>query len=398
MRVTSKRQIVYRAFLLSLLLSLLLSAGATAASESATNGSWQRIHSAVLDEDREYRVELPASYGWAKDRRYPVLYVLDGKAHFAHTAGSVGFLAARGEIPETIVVAVASTVRIRDFTQTDWATAWVGGGGADNFKRFLSTELLPAIDRSYRTDGFRVLSGHSAGGQFALYCLTSEPALFRAYLALSPSLDWDDNLPQRSLEKSFESTRSLPAFLYVARSDDSGRALADYERLVQTLETKSPPGFRWRSQAFPDETHSSVPLLAQIDALRRLYSGYRFHDDLLEKGLPFAEQHFENVSKVVGWPLGIPEEVMNRLGHAALEAGKTSEAIAMFERNVAANPSSARAFDSLADAHAQAEQWQDAARAANRAVELARELAHPKLSDFIEQAEKMNSRVKGTSE
>ena len=141
-----------------------------------------------------------------------------------------------------IVVAVDSTVRIRDFTQTDWATHWIGGGGAGNFKRFLSAELIPEIDEAYRTDGFRALSGHSAGGQFVLYCLTSEPSLFRAYLAISPSLDWDDNLPQRSLEQSFKETRELKGFLYVARSDDAGRALADYERLVQTLKDLSPEG------------------------------------------------------------------------------------------------------------------------------------------------------------
>ena len=170
------------------------------------------------NEDRDYRVSLPESYGWAKDRRYPVLFVLDGQTHFLHAAGSVGYLARQGEIPEMIVVAIDSTVRVRDFTQTDWPSVWVGGGGAGNFKRFLSTELIPEVDRTYRTDGFRVLSGHSAGGQFALYCLTSDPSLFRAYFAISPSLDWDDNLPQRSLEQSLKATRELKAFLYVARS------------------------------------------------------------------------------------------------------------------------------------------------------------------------------------
>src|SRR3954470_12724648 len=96
------------------------------------------------------------------------LYVLDGKDHFFHTAGSAGYLAEQGEIPEMIVVAIGSTVRVRDFTQTDWPAGWIGGGGAGNFKRFLSAELIPKVDRTYRTDGFRVLSGHSAGGQFAL--------------------------------------------------------------------------------------------------------------------------------------------------------------------------------------------------------------------------------------
>jgi predicted alpha/beta superfamily hydrolase len=368
------------------------------ASEPVTVGHTQNIHSAVLNEDRQYQVYLPDSYGWAKDRRYPVLYVLDGKTHFVHTAASVGFLAAQGEIPEMIVVAIASTVRVRDFTQTDWPSAWVGGGGANNFKRFLSAELMPRINGDYRTDGFGILSGHSAGGQFVLYCLTSEPSLFNAYIALSPSLDWDDNLPQRSLQKSFESTPNLQAFLYVARSDDSGRALADYDDLVKTLETKSPEGFRWHSQAFPNETHVSIPLLAQIDALRHVYEGYRFQDDMLEKGFSFAQRHFENVSKTVGWPLAIPEGVINSLGYVALSEDKTQDAIALFKRNVEANPNSANAYDSLADGYAKAGEWKDAAVASDRAAALATECNHPNLPYFLEQAKKMTERLHRESE
>src|SRR5687767_722006 len=199
-----------RVLLLNLLLLCLTAASAA---QPVVIGQSHRLRSAVLNEERTYRVQLPDSYAWAKDRRYPVLYVLDGKTHFPHTSGSVGYLAAQGEIPEMIVVAIDSTVRIRDFTQSDWSTAWVGGGGAANFKRFLSSELIPHIERAYRASGFRVLAGHSAGGQFVLYCLTSEPSLFQAYFAFSPSLDWDDNLPQKSLAKSFESTRALKVFL-----------------------------------------------------------------------------------------------------------------------------------------------------------------------------------------
>lgn len=379
----------YRVIIFSL---LVLCAGAAGA-QPIVVGQSQRLRSTVLNEDRTYRVHLPASYAWAKDRRYPVLYVLDGQTHFQHTAGSAGYLAAQGEIPEMIVVAIDSTVRIRDFTQSDWSTAWVGGGGAANFKRFLSAELIPNVERAYRTDGFRVLAGHSAGGQFVLYCLTSEPALFHAYLAFSPSLDWDDNLPQKSLAKSFEPARSLKAFLYVARSDDSGRALADYERLVETLKVKSPEGFRWHSQAYPDETHGSIPLVAQIDALRRLYAGYRFHGDLLAKGLAFVEKHYADVSTTVGWPLPVPESVINELGYDALSAGKTDAAIALFKRNVQANPNSANAHDSLADAYEKAENWTEAAGAAQRAAALAVELDLPNRDYFAQHAAKMKARL-----
>jgi uncharacterized protein len=364
------------------------------AGEPIVIGEANRIHSVVLKEDRNYRVYLPKSYKWAKDRRYPVLYLLDGQTHFAHTAGSVGYLAAQGDIPEMIVVAIDSTVRVRDFTQTDWPSRWIGGGGADKFKQCLTTELIPEVERAYRADGFRVLCGHSAGGQFALYCLTSSPSLFQAYFALSPSLEWDDYLPQRSLEKSFKASHELKGFLYVACSDDKGQALAEYDRLVETLKTFAPRGFRWHSQPFPDETHGSIPLIGQIDALRHLYAGYRFHEDMVDRGFLFAQKHFEGVSKTLGRPVAIPEDVINSLGYAALAKQKTEDAIALFKRNVENNPNSANAFDSLADGYERAGMGKDAARASERAVELATEFQLPDRSAYIEHAKKMRERLK----
>ncbi len=64
----------------------LLGSAALRASEPVVIGQTERLHSAVLDEDRTYHVALPASYRWATDRRYPVLYVLDGAWHFQHAA------------------------------------------------------------------------------------------------------------------------------------------------------------------------------------------------------------------------------------------------------------------------------------------------------------------------
>ena len=375
----------------TLLLFLLLAIGANtfaASGEPVVIGHAHRIHSSMLDEDRHYRVALPASYGWAQDRRYPVLYLLDGQAHFVHGVAAVDYLAGQGEIPEMIVVALGSTNRVRDFTQSDWAEAWVGGGGAANFKRFLADELLPQIERNYRTDGFRVLSGHSAGGQFALYCLGSEPTLFKGYFALSPSLDWDHNLPQRSLDASLAAAKRTPAFLYFATSDDSGQALADDQALVATLQAHAPEGFRWKYQPFPDETHGSLPLLAQIDALRALYAGYRFHPDQARTGgLPAAEAHFQALSKLLDWPMPVPEGVLNEVGYAALSEGRTADAIAIFKRNTLQNPDSANAWDSLADGYVKASQWPDAIKASDQAVALANKHALPNRADFQRQAE-----------
>lgn len=357
-------------------------------------GQRHLIHSNILQEDRTYQIYLPESYNWASDRTYPVLYVLDGESNFLHSMGSVSFLSSKGEIPELIVVAITSTVRIRDFTQTDWPSMWIGGGGAQNFRRFLSEELIPTVEKYLRTNRYRILSGHSASGQFALYCLTSQPSLFNAYFAISSSLDWDNNLPQRSLEESFIKTDSLTSFLYVARSDDSGQPLADYLKLVETLELKSPKGFRWVSRAFPDETHGSIPLLAQIDALRQLYNGYRLHNDLLVKGITFAEKHFENVSKQIGYKIFVPEDIINNLGYEALEKGEVQDAILIFKRSTEQNPNSANAFDSIADAYEDAGMWNEAIKSSERAVDLAKKYNNSNLSYFIEHAKRIKDHSK----
>jgi uncharacterized protein len=379
---------------LTLFFSLCLVFVNTSVGEVVSIGESHRIHSSQVNENREYKVYLPGSYKWAQDKRYPVLYLLDGASHFFHTAAAVDFLSGQGEIPEMIVVAIASTVRVRDFTQTDWSSHWVGGGGANKFRAFLSKELIPEIDRTYRTQDFRVLFGHSAGGQFALYCLTSDPTLFQAYFALSPSLDWDDELPLRSLESYFSSTQTLKTFVYVGRGDDyaGGKALADFNKLAEIL-GKAPQGVRSQIRSFPEETHTTLPLLGQIDALRSLYSGWRLPDATLDKGLAAVQAHYEDLSKMLGRPVAVPENALNDLGYAALQKGKVKEAITLFQSNVDANPNSANAYDSLADGYLKDGQLLAAKRAADHSVQLARQWANPNLTGFKQKAKKIDQRL-----
>lgn len=353
------------------LLLVLLSCASARAAEPVAIGQLYQVHSAVLNEDRGYRVYLPTSYRWASNRRYPVLFLLDGQNRFGHTATSVDTLAGAGDIPEMIVIGIDSTQRTRDFTPTNWE-AIVGGGGADKFKRFLSTELIPAVEKGFRSNGYRILSGHSLGALFTLYCLSAEPALFQAYIAIAPTLEWDKNLAQRLLQKTFEADSTIKAFAYIARADDSGRPLADFEAVANTFKSKAPPGLRWQASAFADETHVSVPLLAQIEALRRLYLGYRFHPDNYAKGLAFAEEHFSRVSRVLGTPLPITEEALSGIADELLQS-KPQDALKLFQRNLDANPNSADAHLGMANALAKNGKWKDAAREADRAVALASE-------------------------
>ena len=351
------------------------------------------IASAVLGEARRVEVTLPASYAWATERRYPVLYLLDGQTHGAHAVASSQFLAAQGQLPELIVVSVHSTVRVRDFTQTDWPEGWIGGGGAAHFTRFLVTELVPRIERDYRAAPFRILAGHSASGQYVLHQLATEPATFHAYLALAPSLDWDGQLPIRELESALPRADRPARFVYFAYGDDFEQALAADLRLARALAAAAPGSLRAQVRAFPGETHSALPLLGVIDGLRALYAGYMLPEDLAAKGLAEVDAHYAALSTRLGTRVAAPEAALNEVGYQLLGSERVAEAIAVFERAARENPGSANAWDSLAEALGHGGRLDDALRASRRAVELATRFDLPDRASYEHNLSKLQQKT-----
>lgn len=326
------------------------------------------LASKTLGAERAFQVQLPDSYAHAARQRYPLLVVLDAQPQFEHVAGNVRFLANQGEIPELIVVGVASGKRVHDYTQTDWPQAWAGGGGAAKFKRFIADELLPSLARDYRVSGERLLLGHSAAGQFALHVLATEPALFDAYIVTSPSLDWDAGLPVRELEAGFRARERLPAFVYVAEDLSLGGVLTDQLALRRVLQTQAPRGLQAEVVAYPKERHASVVLPGAIDGLRARYLGHRLPPDdapvLAEisstRGIDALGLRFAQLAHT-GRSATIPEEAFIDVAEAHLRRGEVSAAVALLRRAVQAWPDSkdcrealAQALKKLADAPVQA--------------------------------------------
>jgi uncharacterized protein len=132
--------------------------------------------------------------------------------------------------------------------------------------------------------------------------------------------------------------------------------------------------------------------------LRSLYSGWRLPETALDKGLPAVQVHYEDVSKMLGRPVAIPENVINDLGYTALEQGKVKEAISLFQSNVDANPNSADAYDSLADGYLKDGQLLAAKGAEDRSVQIARRWANPNLASFERKATKIDQRLQAEME
>jgi predicted alpha/beta superfamily hydrolase len=81
------------------------------------------LYSKTLNEDRPFWVYLPQSYDSKvfAPKSYPVMYLLDGDAHFHSASGVVQFMSSGNlnhRVPEVIIVAVPNTKRAMDLTPT----------------------------------------------------------------------------------------------------------------------------------------------------------------------------------------------------------------------------------------------------------------------------------------
>lgn len=142
------------------------------------------IHSAILGEDTTVFVSTPTSYDGA--RRYPVLYLTDGQFNFDEARSSAGFLSRNVLIPQMIVVGIVNKDRTRDLyaTKSDFkfgssTVPFPNSGNADKFLEFIQRELIPWVDANYGTMPLRISAGHSAGGNFALQAMRTDPIRMR---------------------------------------------------------------------------------------------------------------------------------------------------------------------------------------------------------------------------
>ena len=138
---------------------------------------------------------LPDGYLENTDRDYPTIYLLDGGGLFPMLVGYYRYLEAGGGAPESIIVGLSyggrtfpeGNFRSTDYTAPSSEREWYGGAG--DFQRFLADELMPRIERSYRSNpDRRIVFGHSIGGQFVLYTALTRPELFWGHLASNPAL------------------------------------------------------------------------------------------------------------------------------------------------------------------------------------------------------------------
>ena|ERR1700761_333326 len=146
----------------------------------------------LIPTPRRYWVSLPKNYNETTDR-YPIIFLFDGDEAYLRNLvlNTVDELTHFGEIPPCIIVGIIQRNRSLDFGPL-YAVKNAPNAdkvNGDKFFDFLKQELLPELNKNYRTQNFKLGIGHSLGGLFLTYCFTKDPGFFNGIIAVSPALE-----------------------------------------------------------------------------------------------------------------------------------------------------------------------------------------------------------------
>lgn len=258
----------YGKFVFLLLISC--QALAVKAQTPLTYGHVYELESKIYEQPRRYMVSLPERYN-ASAREYPVLYVIDGDFQFRHVSVAVNSMARLGKTPPMIVVGVALQGQ-KDYL---YSTTWPSEnnpeyGGAAKLHQYLHSELVPAIDKQFRTSGKRALAGYSLGGLFTLYSMMEADTPFSAFLAMSPSAWYDNNKINKKMSGFLQRKPALPP-LFLSLANEQGMGVTE---LLTVINSEGPETWDVGYRHYPRETHYSTALPALYDALAYLSPNY----------------------------------------------------------------------------------------------------------------------------
>lgn len=343
-------------------------------------GRTDSVRSTILGEHRNIWVHVPDGAANSKER-YPVVYLLDGDGHFSSFVGMVQQLSSGGNsnCPKMIVVAIPNTDRTRDLTPShvdadppmmDSTSAKTSGGG-ERFIAFIEKELMPYIEAKYPVAPYKLLIGHSFGGLTVMQAFIHHTAAFNAYISIDPSMWWDHGRLLKQAQKALAEKRfdGKQLYLGVANTMEDGmdikRVLKDtststrHIRSILTLkaafEKNKQNGLQFKGRYYPDDSHGSVPLITEYDALRYFFDFFPFKFQmqyLTDSSIDLAgryKTHYTQLSKRMGYTIKPDEGEVNFMGYEFLRQKQYKKAGALFLLNVEDHPESSNVYDSYGD-------------------------------------------------
>ena len=321
--------------------------------DPVTIGEYKKLHSQILNEDRLLLVNLPNGYN-ETSISYPVLYILYGghvQGYFAEAVHIVNRLNEACRIPDMIIVGVKNVDRYRDCLPINRNGE---PGGAENFLESFANELIPFIDKSYRTKDFRILLGPQAGAAFGVYTLIENPELFRVNIITNPF--WIRSNREYLLTKTsdfFGKEGSLINFLFITNntSGDNEATMECLEKFTTIVREGKKKDFTLILNPLEKREVGIISSPGLKKGLEAFFEKYKFPGEKQIDGLEDLKEYYDKLSLNYGFEIDIPEFTLIRQGDKLEERQKFEEAKILYEYVVKKYPHDLNSYARLADLH-----------------------------------------------
>ena len=338
------------------------------------------IQSGYLKRKQELTVRLPKSYNYS-GLKYPVIFYLDAQDEALERLilANIDILMYVREIPEAILIGIPHSHGRSDLSierVSEDTTA---------FLRFMINELVPYVNKQYRTEKFRTFIGHSLGGQFLTYGMTLYPEVFNSVIAISPALNypatesWYKRKTLKAMEQFLHSKHNNHYYFCIGDAgfqDNSFKAGA--MELDSILSSQKASGLHWRFDLLRGFTHGSTPAAGISSGLISIYQYWPFKETrayeilFLHKGQALQEilTHEERIKNIYGIELPLPKSVYWQFGKYCLENGQYEDAIQLFDKNIAIDPYNSTLVSLKGDAFAKLGKKEEATKCYERSIAL----------------------------
>jgi predicted alpha/beta superfamily hydrolase len=268
------------------------------AQETAVIGNYKKLYSDVLGGEVSFIEHLPEGYAGNRNT-YPVLYLMNSESMstFANACATVDNLASE-RIPDLILIGICNTGVIGK----QWACPDDSGqmASAERFNLFLEKELVPEINKNYRTNNFNILAGQSNSSLLVLNNLTHSPGLFSAYVAISPMLGWCPSFQVDEMTRFLQQNRDIRKKLYINYGElDYVEVLDHIQNYSKAIGENAPAGLQWQMEKIGNDGH--VPFTSLHNALLFFFSECTLTPALQSGSVADIKSHYEKISKEYGF-------------------------------------------------------------------------------------------------
>ncbi|WP_394204213.1 alpha/beta hydrolase-fold protein [Shewanella waksmanii] len=310
----------------------------------------------------QFQVTLPDSYHQLPDKKYVVLFDFHPRSH-AYLAGMHDWMSHNGDWPwlETIVITAPDENKLLG----DMKSAAIETRGDTQLLDFLEHQLLPAIDRQYRTNGFKIFSGFTGNAGLGLYTLINRPQLFNAYFIASPVLSQDFAYVLADAPKKLADMQGQSRFLMMSTSDsgyEQGQ-LASFAQMEKILNTYATDSLDYRVKRFDGSYYMTQPVLATAYGIELLFDDYHrplaVDSDVAKQGAKAVVDYYQQLStNKYGFEVSAVSSLIQLAKHQTKQS--SSAGMQTYLLAVKHYPQSATAHDALAAAYAELKQYDNA--------------------------------------